>query len=165
MLTHEEKQSKLNNAGSCLSPVGVFLVNSDLYLFDEYSFGSQIEGARQSLKALLAIAMDEREDGKAVRYRFRYDLGVRYTDQDLDEDDEGFLKIEIAAEFEAHYLCDERLPDEEIELFAKLNVPYNIWPYWREYVQNICGRMGVPLINIPFQTEMQEAEIRNESKG
>jgi preprotein translocase subunit SecB len=35
------------------------------------------------------------------------------------------------------------------EQFANLNGIYNAWPYWRELVQNIIVRMGLPSLSIP----------------
>jgi len=35
------------------------------------------------------------------------------------------------------------------EQFADLNGVYNAWPYWREFVQNAVGRMGLPPLTIP----------------
>jgi preprotein translocase subunit SecB len=41
------------------------------------------------------------------------------------------------------------IPDANLQAFAQLNGVYNSWPYWREYVQNMVGRMGLPRLVIP----------------
>ncbi|MDI6449308.1 hypothetical protein [Anaerobaca lacustris] len=41
------------------------------------------------------------------------------------------------------------LTQEGFEQFANLNGVYNAWPYWREFVQNTVGRMGLPPLTIP----------------
>jgi hypothetical protein len=44
---------------------------------------------------------------------------------------------------------DEDLPDDALEHFADLNGSYNAWPYWRELVQTVTGRVGLSAIVIP----------------
>lgn len=39
--------------------------------------------------------------------------------------------------------------DDALALFASHNVPFNMWPYWREIVQSACGRMGLPRVVLP----------------
>lgn len=38
---------------------------------------------------------------------------------------------------------------EELKLFADGNAVFNVWPYWREFVQSTMSRMGLPPITIP----------------
>lgn len=49
-----------------------------------------------------------------------------------------------------------KLTDEPIEAdagdvvaFANFNATFNAWPYWREFVQSMTGRMGLPGVIIP----------------
>lgn len=41
------------------------------------------------------------------------------------------------------------LKKENYEAFADTNGIYNAWPYWREYVQSVIGRMNLPPLTIP----------------
>lgn len=56
---------------------------------------------------------------------------------------------------EAGYLLTYALnPSAEIEdecfkYFAEVNGPYNAWPYWRELVQSVSGRLGLPGFVVP----------------
>jgi len=43
----------------------------------------------------------------------------------------------------------EGLKDENFKAFAHANGVYNAWPYWREFVQNVTSRMGLPPLIIP----------------
>jgi hypothetical protein len=43
----------------------------------------------------------------------------------------------------------EYLDDDALSLFAQHNVPFNMWPYWREVVQSACSRMGLPRVVLP----------------
>ena len=53
--------------------------------------------------------------------------------------------------FEAAYESLEQLNKEEVQLFGKSNVGFNVWPFWREYVQSSCMRMNIKPISLPFK--------------
>ena len=57
----------------------------------------------------------------------------------------------IAASFALDYLIEPaaEFPDDSLQAFAATNGVFNAWPYWREYVQNTCVRMGLPAITVP----------------
>ena len=42
--------------------------------------------------------------------------------------------------------------DEHLEAFGKMNGIYNGWPYWREFVQSMTTRMGLPALALPVIT-------------
>ena len=44
------------------------------------------------------------------------------------------------AEFDENVLLD----------FGKINGTYNSWTFWREYLQNTVGRMGLPTMTLPL---------------
>ncbi len=59
--------------------------------------------------------------------------------------------IEIEAAYLLRYQL-EGLRDfspAEITAFGELNGPYNVWPYWREYVYTMLSRMGLPPLTLP----------------
>jgi hypothetical protein len=43
----------------------------------------------------------------------------------------------------------EGIEDRNLSAFVEINGVYNAWPYWREYVQNVSVRMGLPPITVP----------------
>ncbi|MBN1804599.1 MAG: hypothetical protein JW837_05070 [Sedimentisphaerales bacterium] len=59
--------------------------------------------------------------------------------------------ILMGASFLLAYKIDnfEGLTQQGFEQFANLNGIYNAWPYWREFVQNMIARMGLPTLTIP----------------
>lgn len=59
--------------------------------------------------------------------------------------------LTIGASFVLTYELDnfDGLTQEGFDQFANLNGVYNAWPYWREFVQNMIGRMGLPPLTIP----------------
>jgi hypothetical protein len=62
--------------------------------------------------------------------------------------------VEITTEFCAQYdlsgTVDENALRPALEEFSRYNVGYHVWPYWREYVQSVCARIGIPPIPVPM---------------
>lgn len=106
---------------------------------------------------ILSVADEEaRQQRRIVVCHFQ--VGVRLVDNgqvagaaDADEDS---IRLEIGADFTAHYRIGDEVEDETLrpalEEFVRYNVGYHIWPYWREYVQSTCARMGIPPIPVPM---------------
>ena len=69
-----------------------------------------------------------------------------------DEQLEKLVAAVIVAVFTAEYLikCDEELPHDAILEFGRINVPHQIWPYWREYCHSTCARMSLPVSILPM---------------
>lgn len=92
---------------------------------------------------------------------FYFTAAVRLTDiSSAPEDETGEdvasedLYLEIEAEFCAQYNVHDDVDEEAIrpafEEFGRYNVGYHVWPYWREYVQGTCARLGIPPIPVPM---------------
>jgi hypothetical protein len=57
------------------------------------------------------------------------------------------------------------LPHDALQHFAELNGAYNVWPYWRELVQTVCGRVGIGSIVIPvFRPPVRELHPEEEEQ-
>jgi hypothetical protein len=104
---------------------------------------------------------DEGTDETAKTAMFYFAAGVRLIDNSYEEasDPQGDLPedaeyVEIEAEFCTQYNIRDGVEEEEIrpalEEFGRYNVGYHVWPYWREYVQSVCARMGIPPIPVPM---------------
>lgn len=92
------------------------------------------------------------EEGKtipAVNFIYQCGLKVVAEGQEGSETEEPTL-ISIKASFSALYLLKAKLSDECLKEFGHHNVPYHVWPYWREYAQSTLARMGLKPVNIPF---------------
>jgi len=65
----------------------------------------------------------------------------------------GSTEVQVDATFELIYsypLDTQPVPTpEELQGFADTNALMNGWPYWRELVQNMVGRMNLPPITVP----------------
>lgn len=42
------------------------------------------------------------------------------------------------------------LDPDTIQKFGEFFALMHAWPYWREFVQSMCGRMGLPPITVPL---------------
>lgn len=61
---------------------------------------------------------------------------------------------EITAVFGLEYSTSIPLTDPVWEIFGTHNVPLNAWPYFRELVANLTGRMGWMPLTIPTHKVM-----------
>lgn len=58
--------------------------------------------------------------------------------------------LEITAVFALVYALSKPISDDDARAFAQLNAIFNAWPYWRELVQSIATRMGLPPPVVPL---------------
>jgi hypothetical protein len=85
-------------------------------------------------------------------YKFSYSAGVRVVrelieGEELGDDD---VLVEIKATFDVFYASEVEVSSDATDAFADQNVQYHVWPFWREYVHSVCGRIGVaPSIEVP----------------
>lgn len=50
--------------------------------------------------------------------------------------------------------------DAVLEEFARVNGAFNVWPYWREYVQTTAARMNLPPLVLPvFRVATRSTEV------
>lgn len=97
------------------------------------------------------------------------ELLIVVIDFDLKASVEGVSSpvITIAVSFLLAYRLRNfnELTDESYRSFAELNAVFNIWPYWREFVQNVTVRMGLPPLTMPvFRiTKPSEKVIREKN--
>ncbi|MFQ5424460.1 MAG: hypothetical protein ACE5F9_10825 [Phycisphaerae bacterium] len=86
---------------------------------------------------------DKKENTIQVQPRFT--LTAKYDETDDDE----LLRIEAA--FLLRYRVDSftGLNKANFDAFGELNGLFNVWPYWREFVQSTTVRMGLPPLTLP----------------
>jgi len=78
-------------------------------------------------------------------------------------DAEGVMeaRLEIEAAFRLAYglPADAEYPADAIRHFAEVNGVFNVWPYWRELVQSLSTRVGLPAIVLPvFRPQVRTLE-------
>jgi hypothetical protein len=96
-------------------------------------------------------------------YRARYELQKRHSKYLFVYVDLNFAASERTEEeasidrlvLDATYLlvytlkAEAEKPEDALQHFAELNGTYNVWPYWRELVQTVTGRVGLAAIVVP----------------
>jgi len=107
-------------------------------------------------------------DEELFDYRFRYNIGLRIIFVDEEEEskkDDYKPVLEIVGNFEAQYHSNVSLISEELHAYSEQNVGYHVWPYWREYVQSSCARIGFsPALEVPVYLVNQENEKKDKKK-
>lgn len=58
--------------------------------------------------------------------------------------------LKISCSFSAKFSSVEPLSDDFLEIFSKVNIHVNTWPYFREFVQSITQRMSLPPVTLPL---------------
>jgi hypothetical protein len=63
------------------------------------------------------------------------------------EEEGGEVELwKVEASFRLYYLLKslDDITHKDLMGFARVNGPYHAWPYWREFLQNMTMRMGLP---------------------
>lgn len=152
----------LTRAQDCLRIESVNLKESFISLADDTEVADldseeTISQSFRSVTKVKEVELSEKVEGANRdfwEYSFLYSVGVRliYTDQADESFDEGFEPLlQVMADFSARYISQEKLDKEALTAFSEENVGYHVWPYWREFVQSSCSRIGLwPAIEIPL---------------
>ena len=101
------------------------------------------------------------EDGKESQFFKVYvDVGCRFIAKKDQKIEEPKIHAQIEASFCSEYLMlDEDLDEDSLKVFALQNVSYHIWPFWREYLMNMCNRLNLPKVPLPtMQIKPQNGE-------
>lgn len=118
----------------------------------------------QSFRSIIKIEAIEmvspgQDEQTKIFYCFHYRVGSRVVTAKNDEEPEHEVVLTIEACFEALYQAKKELSKDELEAFAARNVGYNVWPYWREYLQSTCSRMSIIPIKVPFYKFKEESDL------
>jgi|GEM_PF-1049528 len=68
---------------------------------------------------------------------------------------EEMLRIEALFVIRYRVATLDGITEENIDAFGKMNGIYNVWPYWREFVQSMTVRMGLPPLTMPVYGPLQ----------
>lgn len=74
--------------------------------------------------------------------------------------------VSIETSFELQYRLPEgfHVDPETLTAFAETNGIYNAWPYWREFIQSMFVRMGLPPLVLPLLRAREMMEKTREEK-
>jgi hypothetical protein len=109
-----------------------------------------IRGERLPENALVDVKTtgELKAEDRKVFVNVDYNFHVDYTD----ERKEGGPGVEIKAFYSVTYtLADVAgITAQQIKEFAALNGAFNTWPFFREHVFNLFGKMGLPPFSLPL---------------
>lgn len=170
MNTAEEKK-KLGQAIDSLNIEGIYISSSNTKREVGFSFATYEKPLQiQTFDGINQCLMNkiESENKTSFSYNYIMSAGIRIHEKkeedkedsakDDNKEDKDIAKtlVEIQATFEAVYISDIELEKDCVEVFGNRNVKFNVWPYWREYVQSTCVRMGIDAIKVPFLNALKK---------
>jgi hypothetical protein len=97
----------------------------------------------------LEVSYNISTDGMVDEEGFRIAAQFRMAAKGAGDSGSGEVKVEATFDLQYEHPDAEDLTDEAIESFGALNGVYNAWPYWRELLQNMTCRMGLPPLTAP----------------
>ena len=119
-----------------------------------------------------SCAVKERQEDSGIKHKFlvyQTEARMRYLKAPIPdelkslENEEQLNKlvaVEIEAVFVSEYVikCTEELPKDAVLEFGRINVPHQVWSYWREYCHSTCARMSLPISILPMFVINKETE-------
>lgn len=105
-----------------------------------------------SRKDKLLFEYDEKNTSQIKSYTFAHKFGVRLatTEEAIDSPD-----YEVEAYYMAKYVLkpgNEPITEpSQLDLFAEINVPHNLWAFWRELVHSLLTRAGLGSVVLPLR--------------
>lgn len=111
---------------------------------------------KQYVKDSRVIKLNDGDNQSQIDFiLFHYIAGFRALPEGLSNEDKESevldkVEVEVIATFSAIYRVLEEIPEDAIQEFAKFNVGYNVWPFWREYASSTATRLGLPSFPIPL---------------
>ncbi len=108
-----------------------------------YQFIHVVKGSE-----VVSVIDDENEE--IYYFRVFVKVGCRFIDNEDRDKDEPDILSRIEAIFCSEYMMRDKTRDEdELKIFALKNASYHIWPFWREYLLNMCNRLNLPKVALP----------------
>jgi len=152
----------LKQAAEVLSPVGVYLNSSKVYTHPDFhpQHNNGELQVQYKAKHLSEYKLFRADDESQSFMAFRYETGVRLVDESVAEKDNDYIRAEIIAVFVSEYQLKDPDAFDEAAMteFLNYNVRFHVWPFWREYLQSTCTRMGLPVIPLPHHFRPQETQ-------
>ena len=118
--------------------------------FDPAEIPEQISLSQVYRAGLIEADILSNFDKFSVVVEFKFFATEEVGDAVTEEAEEGNVAT-LDAAFVLVYSLPSGLEVEKrcFKHFAEVNGPYNAWPYWRELVQSVTGRVGLAGVTIP----------------
>ncbi len=108
------------------------------------------------------VSTSRTDDGKAIIVKAAFEVTGRQGESAAAKP-----ILKIAAIFLAIYSLPAEciFKPEALDAFGKTNGVFNIWPYWRELLQSITTRMGLPPLTLSvFRIPSDQRDVRRLQK-
>jgi len=69
---------------------------------------------------------------------------------DVPKKGRGENPLKIVATYSVRFDGPDKIPEDFWILYKEMLLPFQIWPYFRELVQSLTGRMNIPPITLPI---------------
>lgn len=118
---------------------------------------SQIRTAQEASNAEVKLSWSSKiEKEEPGRFTVRAALQVRIHSEGRDE---AVVRIDAEHEVNYRYPVDFSIKADQLEHFARVNAIYNAWPFWREFVQSMMLRQGLPPFVLPLMKVEPHAPV------
>jgi preprotein translocase subunit SecB len=125
-----------------VKPVGLGLVNSSSQL-DRGAYGRLMSQKKQPFRLISTeYRLLEAESGY-------FDASGKFSIM-VTEEKKSTPALVIECTFETHFHCKSQVVRELAERFTASELRLVLWPYFRELVFDMCGKMSIPSITIPL---------------
>lgn len=124
----------------------IALARLDSIALDSMTAALLNEGADD--RSNIALTLEYTATAENIRSdRFRVLARIR-----VEASAEGKSVADVVATYRLLYTIPKGLEPsiEELNSFARVNGIHNAWPYWRELIQSVLSRMGLPPVVIPL---------------
>lgn len=109
-----------------------------------------VDSKREEFFNAKEIMVGVNDRSKFIQKRGRLEVEHSYTLKLMRKDDETNLPFKISAKFRLVFISEVEISKEFYDIFKKINLPINSWPYFREFVQSMTQRMNIPPLTLPF---------------
>jgi hypothetical protein len=159
----EQRQSLLNAAIDKLEIQSVLITESKTYVRDGFSPDDEEIGNYVTQAFVKPTQCGTSVD--KTQYGFKVAAGIRLVHRDDHEkaktsDTDEFTCAEVKAHFVALYQASDTLSREEEDVFHQKNAVFHVWPYWREFVQQMGWRMGIPYLQVKMLKQNSLSKVK-----
>ncbi|HYN08046.1 MAG TPA: hypothetical protein VES67_11700 [Vicinamibacterales bacterium] len=92
------------------------------------------------------VASERAQDGVLFIARVRFKLSASGTGEEAAE----FMNLKAAFQLLYSVEGPDSVEDDQLIAFGEINAVHTAWPYFRELVQNISGRMALVPMTVPL---------------
>ena len=108
------------------------------------TYKREIVFAKEGLEVSIRERASYTRQYEEIRINHSFYLTCKYPEMKKD------FVIKISATFCLLYTTDPDFDDDFFDVFKEITLPIVSWPYFREFVQSMTQRMGIPPLTLPL---------------